>query len=35
MRLLYFIFDFALWANLIQMTIIYTTMGKNTLEEME
>ena len=35
MRLLHFIFDFALWANLIQMTIIYTTMGNNTLEEME
>ena len=23
------------WANLIQMTIISTTMGKNSLEEME
>ena len=23
------------WANLIQMTIIFTTMGKNHLEEME
>ena len=23
------------WANLIQMTIIFTTVGKNPLEEME